>query len=102
MANCYYGEAECDSDDWKCQTCGETYCGYHFHNTDKGQNVECVACERERKESQEEPTFHDCYHCGKPMMVNEAGIANHLTVFDGIDHNADANHVPIPDGDMNL
>lgn len=46
---CYYADPEtCSGPDWRCLTCGETYCEEHWHRTDLGENVECVACERER------------------------------------------------------
>ena len=48
---CYYGIPECSGELWECQTCGEEYCEeVHFHETSKGRNVECVACERARKD----------------------------------------------------
>lgn len=49
---CYYGDPDvCTDETWECQTCGEAYCTAHWHETEKGTNVECVACERERKEA---------------------------------------------------
>lgn len=49
---CYYNNEGCAGDLWRCQTCGEFYCsGGHNHHTAKGTNVECVACERERKDA---------------------------------------------------
>ena len=49
---CYYGDpAVCAGDVWVCLTCHTEYCEAHQHWTDKGDNVECVACERERKEA---------------------------------------------------
>lgn len=47
---CYYDTPLCKGSFWQCQTCGEWFCGFHFHVTDKGRNVECVVCERKRKE----------------------------------------------------
>jgi len=47
---CYYDNEMCDYSDglWQCQTCHEWFCHAHWHSTDLGYNVECVACERER------------------------------------------------------
>ena len=45
---CYYDNDLCEGELWECQTCHELYCQAHFHTTSKGDNVECVACERER------------------------------------------------------
>ena len=50
MTKCYYDNELCEGELWQCQTCEEHYCQTHFHQTDKGENVECVACERERLE----------------------------------------------------
>ena len=48
---CYYHDPKvCRGEIWICKTCGETYCSAHNHVTDKGTNVECVACERTRKD----------------------------------------------------
>jgi hypothetical protein len=52
VEGCYYGDADvCDGELWECETCHQQYCESHYHETDKGRNVECVACERERKET---------------------------------------------------
>lgn len=52
---CYYHDAKlCRGETWECETCGETFCDFHFHDTDKGHNVECVACERSRKDAERE------------------------------------------------
>lgn len=45
---CYYDNEKCEGETWECGTCGETFCTTHSHATEKGHNVECVACERER------------------------------------------------------
>jgi hypothetical protein len=51
---CYYGDpGVCSGDLWECKTCGNRYCETHNHVTSKGANVECVACERERKDEAE-------------------------------------------------
>jgi len=48
---CYYHDPQhCAGELWECQTCHESYCQAHSHVTDNGENVECVACERDRKE----------------------------------------------------
>jgi hypothetical protein len=53
--SCYYNDGDtCRGYTWDCQTCGETYCEAHNHTTSLGTDVECVACERERKENDEE------------------------------------------------
>lgn len=51
---CYYADpAHCSGDLWQCVGCGESFCSEgHFHQTAKGYNVECVACERERKDAE--------------------------------------------------
>jgi len=51
--DCYYGADCCTGELWECETCHEEYCEFHFHQTEKGHNVECVACERVRKEAAE-------------------------------------------------
>lgn len=45
---CYYNNEVCRGELWTCVTCGEQYCQTHFHATDKGDNIECVACENKR------------------------------------------------------
>lgn len=46
---CYYQDPSvCEGELWTCQSCGEQYCQAHSHSTSKGNNVECVACERVR------------------------------------------------------
>ena len=35
-----------------------------------------------------------CDECGEPFRIDGTGIANHLTADGGIDHDADADHVP--------
>lgn len=52
MSDCYYDNQLCEGELWECQTCEQHYCQAHFHQTDKGENVECVACERERLEAE--------------------------------------------------
>jgi hypothetical protein len=54
MSECYYDNELCEGELWECQTCHQEFCQTHFHSTDKGTNVECVGCEGERKEAQEE------------------------------------------------
>ncbi len=49
---CYYDNELCEGDSWKCETCCEHFCQTHWHETDKGHCVECVSCERERKDNQ--------------------------------------------------
>ena len=45
---CYYDSELCNGKLWRCKTCGEWFCETHWHETDLGRNVECVACERKR------------------------------------------------------
>jgi hypothetical protein len=47
---CYYDDSICQGELWVCDTCEQSYCQTHWHQTSKGTNVECVACERNRKE----------------------------------------------------
>ena len=49
---CYYDNEKCEGELWQCQTCHEHFCEAHGHHTDKGTNVECVACERTRLEEE--------------------------------------------------
>ena len=49
MSKCYYDNELCEGELWECLTCSESYCQTHWHDTDKGHNVECVACERQRQ-----------------------------------------------------
>jgi hypothetical protein len=52
---CYYGDTNvCRGETWECQTCHEQFCETHWHETDKGKNVECVGCERIRQEKERE------------------------------------------------
>jgi hypothetical protein len=52
VENCYYGNPDvCNGDLWQCETCKNFYCQEHNHETDKGQNVECVACEYQRRQN---------------------------------------------------
>lgn len=47
---CYYADPDvCEGELWTCQTCGQSFCEVHWHETDKGHNVECVGCERVRE-----------------------------------------------------
>lgn len=46
---CYYDTPECEGELWQCKTCGNWYCQTHWHETEKGRNIECVACEGERE-----------------------------------------------------
>lgn len=46
---CYYDNELCCGDLWECRTCGEEFCQTHWHQTDLGHEVECVACERLRE-----------------------------------------------------
>ena len=56
-ANCNLcGEAY---DTWECQSCGETYCQTHWHETELGMNVECSSCERKRLSRQDPGSFND-------------------------------------------
>lgn len=49
--HCYYHDDKvCEGKVWECETCHEFFCNAHSHTTDKGNNVECVACERVRNE----------------------------------------------------
>lgn len=52
MNVCYYNNELCKGALWQCQACKEWYCQTHFHWTTLGKNIECVACERERKSQQ--------------------------------------------------
>ena len=49
-SECYYSDpGNCRGATWVCLGgCGQTFCEFHFHDSDKGHNVECVVCERER------------------------------------------------------
>jgi len=50
---CYYDDPNtCEGELWECLTCGVSFCQAHFHTTSKGENVECVGCERERLEAE--------------------------------------------------
>lgn len=51
--DCYFGTPDCEGPLWTCQTCGEKFCQYHFHETTAGYNVECAGCEYNRKEQEE-------------------------------------------------
>lgn len=43
---CYYADPNtCRGEVWQCKTCKEWYCNEHWHETELGRNVECVACE---------------------------------------------------------
>ena len=57
---CYYKDPDvCSDETWECETCNETFCTNHGHVTSKGTNVECVACEHQRKEEAgENSQFH--------------------------------------------
>jgi hypothetical protein len=46
---CYYdAPGFCGGELWQCLTCKEWFCDNHYHVTDRGYKVECVACENER------------------------------------------------------
>lgn len=50
---CYYDDGKkpcvCEGPLWQCQTCGEWFCDFHYHETSLGYCVECVSCERARE-----------------------------------------------------
>jgi hypothetical protein len=48
MDKCYYDSEQCEGELWTCRTCQQEYCQTHWHDTDKGTNVECVVCEHDR------------------------------------------------------
>lgn len=50
---CYYDSPECQGELRQCKICKTWYCEFHFHETDKGRCVECVACEQAKKEQEE-------------------------------------------------
>lgn len=58
---CYYSSGSqgnlCQGALWECRTCGEIFCQAHFHETDLGYNIECVACETERLVREEEESL---------------------------------------------
>ena len=57
---CYYSDPKnCHGAIWTCQSCGEDFCDFHFHETEKGLNVECVVCEQSRLEEEEEQEYED-------------------------------------------
>ena len=57
---CYYkDDGFCSEDLWQCGTCKEWFCAHHWHETDKGFCVECVACERTRKSSNQDQFIGD-------------------------------------------
>ncbi len=57
VEQCYYQDPSfCKGEIWQCQTCEQDFCEAHFHNTEKGDNVECVACESERLEEELNPS----------------------------------------------
>jgi hypothetical protein len=43
-----------------------------------------------------------CRECGDPCVVNEDGTSNHIDDFGGVDHDKDAEHVALPEGDEYL
>ena len=45
---CYYSDSICQGRVLTCRNCKEMYCQTHWHETSKGKNRECAACERER------------------------------------------------------
>lgn len=61
MPECYFndGALGCQGDLWQCKTCGEWFCQTHFHVTDKGRNVECVACEENTPDFVKQYGRHD-------------------------------------------
>jgi hypothetical protein len=51
--SCYFADQQvCTGELWECLTCREHYCQKHWHRTSKGENVECVACERARTDAE--------------------------------------------------
>jgi hypothetical protein len=63
---CYFGSSECEGELWECETCGEWYCEYHWHQTSKGYCVECAACEYSREEAEaEKHLYSDKYVNGE-------------------------------------
>lgn len=58
--DCYYEDSKyCTQETWTCESCQQKYCTFHWHETDNGENVECVACEREREEEENEDDDDD-------------------------------------------
>lgn len=48
---CYHDGDECAGAVWACSTCNQKFCLFHSHVTELGNNVECPACERDRRDT---------------------------------------------------
>lgn len=75
-------EEICEGELWECQTCGEQYCQTHWHETELGRNVECVACERARKDAAKQDEAQLVYKqetvpelCGLPLRLSVSPTA---------------------------
>lgn len=87
---CYYDDPlTCHGELWECETCHQLYCSAHWHETELGRNVECVACERQRKEEAAETgdnlgtvteTFPVLHGVPLRLAITPADIRTH---FDG-------------------
>lgn len=43
-----------------------------------------------------------CYECGEPVEVTDTGVSHHVDAWGGVDHDADADHVAIPDAGVGI
>lgn len=48
---CQLAGDECAGKLWRCEFCDEWFCMGHSHVTELGNNRECVACERDRRDA---------------------------------------------------
>lgn len=78
---CYYG---CESEElWQCKTCEAWYCQGHWHETSRGRNVECVACEgaRQKREDEDPPRW--------AYMLDIRQVATKIAAMIDVDPGAD-------------
>lgn len=79
--SCYYNDDSCGGAMWHCRTCGEWFCESHQHTTDKGANVECVSCERERKENETKIVSFD-FHMDTFVAVEAPKCTDPETLYE--------------------
>jgi DNA-directed RNA polymerase subunit RPC12/RpoP len=70
MTLCYYNNELCEGELWQCATCKEEFCQTHSHSTAKGQDVECVACERNRLEEADDASKEQTITLTLKIRVN--------------------------------
>ncbi len=106
-SRCYFASADCMGGLWRCETCRESFCEHHGHITDKGANVECVACESTRKEEEAESRLLAATRRAQAESIDplsrivkalEAATPDWVLINAGHENNFDGSNIEVHDG----